>query len=175
MRAPLTHEDVEELEGHRSPDEHRVLAEKLLAWAEEVHPDDEPTTAELLSAAGWQHDLAGDTDGALAVFRRALAADGVTYPDVRVPMVAVLLAAGRTEEAAGAADELRRSSPGVGDCAMAAEVYELAGDLPQAHRWTAIGMTRAALLADDELDEQELARLTSARSRVRLALGMPTD
>ncbi len=175
MRAALTHDDVEALEGHRSPTEHRLLGERLMTWADQVHPDDEPSTAELLAAAGWHLDLAGDTDGAIALFRRSQAAAGSTVPDVRTSVLAVLLAAGRDDEARVVADELRRSGPGVGDCATVAGVFELAGDLPQAHRWTAIGLNRAGLLADHELAERELAALTSIRSRVRLALGMPLD
>lgn len=175
VRRPLTFDDLADTGGHRSPGAHRTLAETLLDWATEVHPDDEPSTAELLAEAGWQLDLAGDTDAALEVFRRAVDADGTTVPDVRCSMTAVLLAAGRADEARTVADEVRRSGPDVTTCSSMAEVYEVADDLTQAARWTAIGLTRLELTADHELDAGEAEQLLVTRARVRAAQGLPPD
>ncbi|SDP12206.1 hypothetical protein SAMN05660199_03209 [Klenkia soli] len=176
MREPLTYDDLEATEGHRSPDAHRTLAESLLEWASVVHPDDEPSTAELLAEAGWHLDLAGDTDAAIAVFRRAAEAEGrPAVPDTRCSIAAVLLASGRPDEARAVADELRRTRPGVTDCTAMAEVFETADDLVQAARWTAIGLARVELATDDELDTGEVEQLLHTRSRIRTAQGLPPD
>lgn len=175
MRRPLTYEDLETTEGHHEPDAHRVLADTLLGWATEVHPDDQPTTAQLLAEAGWHLDLAGDTDAALGVFRRAVTAQGGTVPDPRCSMTAVLLASGRVEEAREVAEELRRSRPGVADCASMAQIFETADDLTEAARWTAIGLGRLDLATDDELDAGDAEQLLQTRARVRRALGLPPD
>lgn len=175
MRPPLTVDDLEATEGHRSPEAHRELADTLLGWAREVHPDDEVSSAEVLAQAGWQLDLAGDTDAALDVFRRALTAEGRVEPDVRCSMVAVLLASDRPDEARAVAEEFRRTRPGPAECAAMAEVFEVAGDLDQAARWTAIGLTRLELTVDDELDDWEAEYLLRTRARVRAAQGLPLD
>ncbi|SCX56558.1 hypothetical protein SAMN03159343_3446 [Klenkia marina] len=175
MRPPLTEDDLDATEGHRTPAAHRELAQTLLGWAEEVHPDDEVSTAALLAQAGWQLDLAGDTDGALDVFRRSQGARGTVEPDVRCSMAAVLLASGRTEEARAVAEKFRRSRPAPAECAAMAEVFETAGDLDQAARWTAIGLTRLELTVDDELDNWEAEYLLRARARIRAAQGLPLD
>lgn len=174
MRGPLTHDDVEAVEGHRSPTAHRALADTVLGWADDPHPEDEVSVAELLAEAGWHLDLAGDTDAALAVFDRSLAA-GSTRPDVRCSVVAVLLACDRTAEAREVADALRRARPAVPDCAAMAEVWELAGELEQAARWTAIGLARLELSTDEDLDAGEAELLLTTRARVRAAQGLPPD
>ncbi|MEI4273385.1 hypothetical protein TEK04_16815 [Klenkia sp. LSe6-5] len=175
MRPPLTEDDLEATEGHRSPAAHRELADTLLGWATEVHPDDEVSTAEVLAQAGWHLDLAGETDAALAVFRRSLAADGTVEPDVRCSIVAVLLASDRPDEARAVAEDFRRSRPAPAECAAMAEVFEVGGDLEQAARWTAIGLTRLELTVDDELDDWEAEYLLRTRARVRAAQGLPLD
>lgn len=175
MRPPLTEDDLEATEGHRTPEAHRELAETVLGWAEETHPDDEVSPAEILANAGWHLDLAGDTDAALEVFRRSLAAEGRVEPDVRCSMAAVLLASGRAEEARAVAEEFRRSRPGPAECTAMAEVFETADDLEQAARWTAIGLTRLELTVDDELDDWEAEYLLRARARIRAAQGLPLD
>ena len=176
MREPLTYDDLEATEGHRSPDAHRELAEQILGWAEVEHPDDEPSTAELLAEAGWHLDLAGDTDAAVAVFRRAVDVEGRrAVPDPRCSIAAVLLASDRRDEAQAVADELRRTRPDVSDCLAMAEVFETAGDLAQASRWTAIGLARIELSTDDELDAGEAEQLLVTRSRIRTAQGLPPE
>jgi hypothetical protein len=57
-----------------------------------------------------------------------------------------------------------------------AEVFELVGDLQQAHRWVAMGISRLDLVADtDEVEELEVELLFNTRRRVREALGFPPD
>ncbi|MGY2082378.1 hypothetical protein [Blastococcus sp. SYSU DS0539] len=57
-----------------------------------------------------------------------------------------------------------------------AETYEMAGDLKQAHRWVAMGMSRLQLTPEsDEPYDYEVEMLLDARSRVREALGFPPD
>ncbi len=176
VRAPLTYDDLEGTEGHRSPAAHRDLAETILQWAAEVHPDDEPSPAELLAEAGWHLDLSGDTDGAIAVFRRAVETGGrPPVPDTRCSIVAVLLASDRRDEARTVADEFRRTRPGVTDCTAMAEVFEMADDLSQAARWTAIGLAHLELATDDELDDHQAEQLLVTRARIRAAQGLPPD
>ena len=174
VRPPLTEDDLDATEGHREPEAHRELADTLLGWAGEPHPDDEVSTAALLAQAGWHLDLAGDTEAALDVFRRSQAA-GTVEPDVRCSMVAVLLASGRADEARTVAEEFRRTRPGPAECAAMAEVYETADDLDQAARWTAIGLNRLEMTVDDELDDWESEYLLRTRARIRAAQGLPLD
>lgn len=174
MRGPLSQDDVEAAGGHHSPEGHRALAETVLGWAADPHPDDEVTPAELLVDAGWHLDLAGDTDAALAVFRRALEA-GPTVPDARCSMAAVLLASERTAEAREVADELRRAKPPIATCSAMAGVFETAGDLDQAARWTAIGLARLELSTDFDVVDGEAELLLTTRARVRAAQGLPPD
>lgn len=174
VRGPLTHDDVEATEGHRDPAGHRALADTLLGWAAVVHPDDEPTTAELLAGAGWHLDLAGDTEAALAVFRRSQEA-GDLVPDVRTSVVAVLLASGRSDEAHAEAEAFRRTRPSVLDCVALAEVWEIEGDLGQAARWTALGLARLELSTDEDLDAGEAELLLTVRARIRANQGLPPD
>jgi hypothetical protein len=112
VRSGLDYDDIEGLEGAaRTPKAHRRAAATLPAWAEEVHPDDGVSPAELLSAAGWRLEQAGDTQAALDVHRRTVAAPGPTILDARCALAAALLTAGHEDEARQVADELRRSRP----------------------------------------------------------------
>jgi len=174
VRDPLTYDDLIELAAHRDQAGHREAADTVLQWAAEVHPHDEPTTAELLAEAGWQLDLAGDTDAALDVLRRSQLA-GPTTPDVRCSIVAVLLAADRVQEARDEADDIRRSRPAVVDCDAMAQVWETAGDLDQALRWSSIGLNRIDLDADDEIDVEASTQLLQTRARIRTAMGLPPE
>ena len=90
-------------------------------------------------------------------------------------ITAVLLASDRRDEAQAVADELRRTRPDVSDCLAMAEVFETAGDLAQASRWTAIGLARIELSTDDELDAGEAEQLLVTRSRIRTAQGLPPE
>jgi tetratricopeptide (TPR) repeat protein len=177
VRTWLSYDDVEGLEAAaRTPAAHRQAAAELTAWADEQHPDDEVSPADLLSAAAWHLQQAGDTEPALELYRRAVAAEGTTTPDARCLLSAALLEAGRLNEARQVADGLRRSGPRIVDVASMAEVFELHGDLKEAHRWVAMGVTRLELASESELPEEyEVDELLSVRRRVRQALGFPPD
>jgi tetratricopeptide (TPR) repeat protein len=177
MRSWLNVDDIERLEASaRTPKAHRRAAATLADWARETNRDDEVTPADLLSAAGWHLDQAGDTEAALTLYRQAVAAGGMTDPDARCVQHAALLAAGRPDEARQVADELRRSRPRISDIAAMAENFELAGDLEQAHRWAAMGVNRLDLddAADTDVD-YEVVYLLDVRRRIRQALGFPPD
>jgi predicted Zn-dependent protease len=177
VRDRLTHDDLERLEvATQTPKAHREAAARLVAWSQERHPQDVVTPADLVSAAAWHLDQAGDVEAALDLHRRAVTAEGTTLPDARCMLAAALFDAGRPEEAKQVADDLRRSRPRVIDIGSMAEVFELAGDLAQAHRWTAMGLGRLELVTDDEeLQEYEVETLLATRRRVREALGYPPD
>jgi predicted Zn-dependent protease len=178
VRPPLSFDDVESLEGARTPAEHRTAAEVLTGWAGEQHPDDdEVTPAALLSAAAWHLDEAGDAAGALELHRRAAAVAGHVPPDVRCYLHGALLQAGQTEEASALADEVRRSASDDLDVyALMAENYEEAGDLRQANRWLALGTTRLdAADLEGRVDDDRAFGLLAARRRVRAALDLPPD
>jgi predicted Zn-dependent protease len=189
VRAPLTIDDVEELEFRaRTPEARRAAAAQLVAWAKEVHPEDdeEVTPAFLLVQAGEHLGYAGDQEAALDLFRRAVTAEGDVPPDVRCYLHHGLLKVGDVEGARRLADDVRRSKPADPQVyEMIGEDYELAGDLPEANRWLNLGLRRyvAALEAEDgDADEALLddvltdaVVLLSARRRVRHALGFPPD
>ena len=177
MRNWLDFDDIEQLEASaRTPKAHRQAAATLVEWAREPNRDDEVTPADLLSAAGWHLDQAGDTEAALAHHRQAVAAEGTTTPDARCLLHAALLVAGRTDEAGQVADDLRRSRPRIIDIAAMAETFELVGDLEHAHRWAAMGVNRLELnAAADTLDDYETLALLNVRRRIRQALGFPPD
>jgi hypothetical protein len=177
VRARLDVDDLERLEASaRTPKAHRDAAAALLTWAEEHRPDDGVSPAELVSAAAWHLDQAGDDDAALLLHRRAVVSEGTTTPDARCTLHAALLDAGRLDEARQVADDLRRSRPRIVDIASMAEVLEVAGDLEQAHRWVAMGVSRLDVTADTDWPEDyEVEVLLDVRRRVRQALGFPPD
>jgi tetratricopeptide (TPR) repeat protein len=178
MRGALNFDDIEQLEvSARTPKAHRRAAAKLAEWAAKTNRDDEVTPADLLSAAGWHLDQAGDTEAALDLYRRAVAAEGTTTPDARCLLHAALLQAGRLDEARQVADDLRRARPRIIDFAAMAETFELVGDLQQAHRWAAMGVNRLQLTAavDAADDDYEIVTLLDTRRRIREALGFPPD
>jgi hypothetical protein len=176
VREPLSFEDVEGIERQRTPAAHRSAAEKLLAWAEQPHPDDEVTPADLLSSAAWHLGQAGDTETSLDLYRRAVTAEGTTKPDARCLLHAALLDAGHLDEAQQVADEVRRSRPSIEDCADMAETFDMHGDLKQAHRWAEMGISRLQLEAPaDAEDHAEVITLFNIRRHVRQQLGYPPD
>ena len=177
VRTWVTSDDIERLEASaRTPAAHRKAATTLTEWADQEHPDDEVSTAELLAAAGWHLDQAGDVEAALDLHRRAVAATGTTTPDARCMLTAALLDAGRLDEARQVANELRRAGPRIIDFASMAEVLEMHGDLVQANRWAAMGVSRLQLATDtDEPEAWEVEILFDVRGRVRQELGFPPD
>ena len=178
MRNTLTFDDIEGLEASaRTPQAHRRAAARLTEWAEQQHPDDEVTPADLLSAAAWHLGRAGDTEASLGLYRRAVTAEGTTTPDARSLLHAALLEAGRLDEARQVADDFRRSHPRIADCADMAECFEVVGDLEQAHRWAEMGVNRLELDAPEDADdaESDVITLLDVRRRVREELGFPPD
>ena len=175
VRSAVTFEHLEGFQvSSRTPEQHRKASATLVQWAAAPHPDDEETPTDLLSAAAWHLEEAGDIEAALEMHRRAIAAEGTTTPDARCLLHAALLTAGRLDEARTVAEELRRSRPSISDLAAMAENFEIAGDLTQAHRWVAMGVARLDL-ADDETMDHEVEMLLATRRRIRSALGYPPD
>ena len=129
MRGPLSPDDVEELCARaRTPEEHRGAAAQLAAWAQEVHPeDDDVSPASLLANAGEQVSRIGNSDAALEMFRRAVAAEGHVPPDVRCYLHHGLLDVGDVAGARRLADELRRERPADGDVYLFSSSYSSTG------------------------------------------------
>ncbi|WP_448618286.1 hypothetical protein [Geodermatophilus sp. URMC 65] len=180
MRRPLTSDQVEELYARaRTPEQHRATAEKLAAWAGEARPDDQDVSpASLLVSAGEHLTEAGDPEGAVALFRRAVATGQHVPPDVRCYLHGGLLRVGDTGAARRIAEELRRECPVDGDVYLfLGENHELAGDLREAHRWLTMGARRAIddVEAGDDRAAEDAAGLLMARLRVRHALDLPLD
>jgi tetratricopeptide (TPR) repeat protein len=178
VRNALIFDDIEALEAtHRTPKAHRRAAATLTEWAEQQHPDDEVTPADLLSAAAWHLGQAGDTEASLELYHRAVDAEGTTTPDARCLLHAALLEAGRLDEARQVADDFRRSHPRIADCADMAESFHLVGDLEQAHRWAEMGVNRLELDAPEDADDADVDVITllNVRRQVRQELGFPPD
>jgi tetratricopeptide (TPR) repeat protein len=177
VRTPVNVDDIVRLDASaQTPEARREAAATLLAWADDRNPDDGVSEADLVAAAAWSLDQAGDVDAALELHRRAVTAEGTTTPDARCTLAAALFDAGRPDEARQVAEDLRRSGARVVDIAGMARVFELVGDLQQAHRWTAMGISRLELIADDEeLEDVEVELLLTTRRRVRQALGLPAE
>lgn len=176
MRKPLTFEDVEAIERQRTPEAHRSAATELLGWAEQRHPEDEVTPADLLSSAAWHLGQAGDVQASLDLYRRAVAAGGTTSLDARCLLHAALLEAGQVDEARKVADDLRHARPTMTDCASMAENFDLAGDLRQAHRWAEMGVNQLQLGSPDDADDDAgVIVLLNVRSSIRRQLGFPPD
>ena len=180
VRRPLTGDDVEKLYTRaRTPEQHRAAAEKLAVWAEEAHPDDQDISpASLLVNAGEHLTEAGDLEGAVALFRRAVATGQTVPPDVRCYLHGGLLRLGDAEAARQIAEELRRERPVDGDVYLfLGKNHELAGDLREAHRWLTMGARRTLDDVEDGDDRaaEDAAGLLMARLRVRHALDLPLD
>ena len=180
VRRSLSRDAVEELYARaRTPEQHRAAAEKLTAWADEAHPDDQDVSpASLLVSAGEHLTEAGDLEGAAALFRRAVATGQTVPPDVRCYLHGGLLRLGDAEAARQIAEELRRERPVDGDVYLfLGENHELAGDLREAHRWLTMGARRTLDDVEDGDDRaaEDAAGLLMARLRVRHALDLPLD
>lgn len=176
VRRPLTYDDIEAIERQRTPEAHRSAATELLAWAEERHPDDEVTTADLLSAAAWHLSQAGDVERSLDLHRQVVAIGGLSSLDARCLLHAALLDADHLDEARHVADDLRHSRPRIIDCAAMAENFDEFGDLRQAHRWAEIGVNQLQLdEPDDVAHDFDVLVLLNIRRVVRQKLGFPPD
>lgn len=177
MRRPRTADDVEELYARaRTPEERRVTAQRLAAWAEEPDPrKGEVSPALLFVSAGDHLTAAGDLREAVVCFGRAVMAGQYVPPDVRCYLHGGLLRAGDLDAARDLADELRRERPLDGAVyLLIGENYESIGDLRTAHRWLTMGVQRAMNDVEDG-DDLDAAGLMTARLRVRHALDLPLD
>jgi len=172
MRSPISNEDVEELE-YPAPD-HRAVAQQLLAWAGEPHPDDEVSPRELLTRAGEQLELADDVDGALALYLRAVDTDGDAILDPRAHLVSLYLGHGEREEALAHDRGLRRSKPeSSANYEYLGEVWAEHGDLQRALGWYTRGILRHE--QGPPLATDDLAMLCLGRWQVREQLGHHPD
>jgi hypothetical protein len=74
------------------------------------------------------------------------------------------------------ADDFRHARPSIADTSHMAENFEMAGDLTQAHRWMAMGISRLELATESERPAAwEVEDLFRVRQRLRQALGFPPD
>ena len=180
MREPLSSDEVEAVfAAARTPDLRRAAAAQFEAWAQETHPeDDDVSPASLLVSAGEILSRVGDRDAALALFGRAVTAEGSATPDARCYLHQALLDAGDVDGARALADELRRTRPADGDVyVFIGENYELAGDLHEAHRWMTMGLMRMERQIETRGDGAATYAgiLVQSRYRVRRALELPLD
>lgn len=172
MRAPITEADVETLD-LSTPDPQQA-AGRLLAWAEDPHPDDAVSPRELLVLAGEQLELAGDTAGAEDLYRRAASAAGHASIDPRSHLVALLLDRGERDEALTLDRELRRSRP------ADAATYEYMGEVWSAHGedGRALGWVTRGIGVHEQgpgFSQTDLAMLCLKRWEVRERQGQEPD
>ncbi|HLT84871.1 MAG TPA: hypothetical protein VKZ83_11625 [Phototrophicaceae bacterium] len=172
MRPPITRDNVEELEFPAPAP--RAVAEQLVAWAEDPHPADEVSPRDLLTRAGEQLELADDGDGAVALYRRAIATDGDIVLDPRSHLLALLLGRGEREEALALDRELRRSRP------HESATYEYMGAVWAEHGedQRALGWYTRGLLRHEQgppFTDTDLAMLCLGRWQVRERLGHQPD
>lgn len=182
MREPVTFDHVDDLifaaghateDGHATEGAHRDLAEQLGQWAQDPHPLDELSPRELLTEAGAQLERAGDLDGALDLYRRAVASHGHATLDPRCMVVGVLHRQGRHEEADAVEQELRRSRPAeAATYAYMGELCEELGETTRALGWFNRGLS---LAEDGGLVEADMGRLCLARWGLRQRTGHDPD
>ena len=174
-RGPLAEDDVEErLWQATGADGYRAAAADYEAWAGEPHPDDEVTVATLLVSAGEALEFAGNLEGALTFFERAVADGGDVAPDARCYLIGGLLDLGRHDEADAAATKLMRTRPR--DPSVfehVGEQYESVDRLDDANRWMTAGVVR--LLPAEDVPEYPVIMLMQSRRRVRQAIGFDED
>ena len=177
-RGPLTQEDVDDVEARleqtSGADGYRTAAADYEAWAAEPHPADEVSVAALLVHAGEALELAGDIEGALAYFDRAVADGGDVLPDARCYVIGALLGLGRHDEADSATAALMQTRPrdpfvyeyvGAG--------YQMVDRLDEANRWMTAGVVR--LVSAQDVPEYPLILLMQSRYWVRQTIGFDED
>ena len=176
-REPLTEDDVErrEWQARRAdPESHRAAARDYEAWAADPHPDDEVGVAALLVSAGEQLALAGDDEGALSLYQRAVADGGLVSPDARCFVMGALLDLGRHDDADALASALLKSRPRDPFVYLfVGEGYQSVGRLDDANRWMTSGVFR--LWRAEDVPEDLVVMLMRSRRRVRQAIGFDED
>lgn len=180
MRDPLTFDQFTELaERASAPEGALAAAATLLAWAEDPHPEDDVSPRELVAMAGNLRGAGGDADGGVELLRRALLTEGEAWADPRGDLHHLLVAAGRDEEAAAVAQELRRERP-----TPAQALREVAltlwdrGRLEEAHRWATLAASRVLRESEDGSTPpgaDVLPGLLADRAEIRAELDLPAD
>lgn len=176
MRDPLSEEDFDDLEmavSGGSTDDHRAAAEHLVTLAQEMHPDDEVSTGDLLVAAGGQFRFADDPQRALDVLWRAYESGDWDDPDPRAAIVDVLLEQDEHATAQEVSEQVRRSRPHDASTYLyLGELWDDAGETKRGLGW----FTRGIMLAEREgRADHELHMLCLGRWRIRQREGQEPD
>lgn len=172
MRAPISEDDVEQLEFAAA--DNRAVAEQLIEWAEQPHPDDAISARELFTRAGEQLEYADDGDAAVALYRRAIDTDGAAILDPRSHLITLLLQRGEHEEAEAWDRELRRARPeSSATYEYMSEVWAEHGQLQRALGWVTRGILRHE--QGPPFPDVDLAMLCLTRWQLREPAGHPPD
>lgn len=180
MRDPLTFDQLTELaERASAPEGALAAATTLLAWAEDPHPQDDVSPRELVAMAGNLRGAGGDADGGVELLRRALTTEGEAWADPRGDLHHLLVSAGREEEAAAVAQELRRERPTPAQALrdVALTLWDR-GRLDEAHRWLTLAASRVLREAEDGSTPpgmDVLPALLGDRAELRAELDLPAD
>lgn len=172
MRAPITQDDVDQLEFNSA--DHGAAAAQFTAWAEAPHPHDALSPRELLTRAGEELELAEDDDAAMELYRRAADADGDALLDPRSHLISLHLHRGERQAALDLDRELRRSRPE--ESALyeyLGEVWAEHGDHRRALAWFERGILRHEQGAG--FADVDLSMLCLSRWQLRQELGHPPD
>ena len=172
MRAAIDEDDVEELEFGSA--DNQTVARQLVEWAEQPHPDDDISPRELFTRAGEQLEYADDTDGAIALYRRAIDTPGDALLDPRSHLISLLLQRGDRAEAEALDRELRRARPDTSATyEYMSEVWAEHGETQRALGWVTRGLLRHE--QGPPFSDVDLAMLCLARWQLREPAGHTPD
>ncbi|MGI8947522.1 MAG: hypothetical protein ACR2FV_06025 [Ornithinimicrobium sp.] len=176
MRAPLSEDDFNDLEiavSGGSKDDHRAAAKHLVTLAQETHPDDEMSAADLLVAAGGQFRFAEDPERAVDVLWRAYECGGWDHLDPRAAIVDILLDQDERVKAQEVSEQVRKSRPlDASTYLYLGELWDDRGETKRALGW----FTRGIMLAEHEgLAHHEASMLCMGRWRIRRREGQEPD
>lgn len=132
------------------------------------------TRAEVLTRAGGQWQLAGESTEAATLYQRAVEDGGRVQGDARAYLADALFDLARAEEARALLERVRADEPR--DPAVyhvVAETLEAQRDLHGAHEWATDGAR--LVLGDEQPSQVALDMLLRTRFRVRRDLGLPED
>ncbi|WP_109472042.1 tetratricopeptide repeat protein [Ornithinimicrobium cavernae] len=176
MREPLTDADLLELDlehADASPAVAKAFATRLVSWAADPHPEDEPLPVHLLLLAGQHFEYGEDDEAAERAFRQAadLAPEDL---QPRVFLTSLLIRKGRVDEALPLERELRRSRPQeVSAYLLLGEAWHERGDHLRALGWYNRGLEQAE--RHDGISDGGIDLLCNGRLRVRQAMGQAPD
>jgi hypothetical protein len=160
---------------------HKRAAVRMSRLATQATLPQQPTAdsmsrAEAHLRAGEQWLLADEPATAADEFRAAIADQGPTLDDPRVPLARAMFALDEPAEADALLREITqaggRSLPRT--CDLVAELLTEQGDLNGALDWATAGVD-ACLRGDEQDDRDELQLLLRLRFRIRVDLGLPED